>query len=768
MGSKSLAVLALSVLAAASPAAVAADWDHWRGPTRDGVSPEKGLPTRWSPTGENLVWRASFGARSGPVVVGDRLYVQNAVGSGDQVQERVVCLDADTGKQVWEHRFNVFHTDVPPHRLGWASPTVDAATGNVYAFGIDGQLLALSPAGKLLWDRSLTEEFGAITTHGGRTVSPFVEGDLLLVSALNSGWGDQARGSNRYFAFDKKTGETVWVATPQARHYDTNYSNPIAATIDGTRVLVVGGTDGAIHAIKVATGEPVWKYEMSKRSINTNPLVRGTTVYVTHSEENYDTSEMGQIAAIDGTAKGEIGKAQIRWRTDGFQGGYSSPVMDAERLYVADNGAVLGAFDLSTGKKLWDRSLGTIQKASLVWGDGKLYVGTENGRFYILKPGPAGVEVLDEDLLGTQEAPEAIIAPVAVSRGRIYLASMDGLYCIGKKAAAGAAKSAPAAALAAPAAAPAAPAAAPAGDPAWLQVRPAEVLVKPGERVRFRARLYDAQGRFVREDDGAAWSLDGLKGEVAKGELTTAADSGAQGGLVKATAGALSGTARVRVIPPLPWSYDFDGSTEKTPPRHWINATGKFVVRDRVDAAGPATSGAAGGVASATGNGAAPAPAPAAGKMLVKLSDNPFLRRARVFLGPPAWSDYTVEADVLATEKRRQMGDAGVIAQRYVLTLFGNSQRLDLQPWQANAARTIHVPFKWKPNTWYRLKLRVENASDGTTKVQGKAWPAADAEPAAWTVEHVDRLPHRNGAPGLYVDAPNEVMFDNVKVTPNS
>jgi hypothetical protein len=449
-----------------------------------------------------------------------------------------------------------------------------------------------------------------------------------------------------------------------------------------------------------------------------------------------------------------------------------------------DNGAVLGAFEIATGKKLWDRSLGTIQKASLAWADGHLYVGTENGHFYVLKPGPASVEIVDDDLLGTQDAPEAIIAPVAISGGHIYLASMDALYCIGKKTAHGPRK--PAAASAPPA-----PAAAAAGEPTWVQVRPAEVLVKPGERVRFRARLYDAHGRFIREDEGATWSLDGLKGDVAKGELTPAADAGAQGGLLKATVGGLSGTARVRVIPPLPWTYDFDAMTEKTPPRHWINATGKFVVRDRTsDAATPATGGA--GAPAASGNGgtppaappspatspaaaapaAPPAPAapsaPSAGKMLVKLSDNPFLRRARVFMGPAAWSNYTVEADVLATEKRRQMGDAGVIAQRYVLTLFGNGQRLDLQPWQANAARTVHKPFKWAANAWYRMKLKVQNAADGTTKVQGKVWPAAEPEPGEWTIEHVDRLPHRNGAPGIYVDAPNEVMFDNVNVTPNS
>jgi outer membrane protein assembly factor BamB len=704
------------------------DWPDWRGPNRDGRSAEKGLPSRWSPAGENLAWKAPYGSRSGPVIVGDRLYLHAPVGEKETVQERLLCLNADTGKPIWEVRFNVYHTDVPAHRVAWASPSVDRDTGSIYTLGVAGELRAVSPGGKLLWDRSLTEEFGAITTHGGRTVSPVVVDDLVVVSTLTAGWGDQARGNNRYFAFDKKSGETVWVSSPQPRHYDTNYSTPALANVDGTTLLIVGGSDGAIHALKAATGESVWRYDMSKRAILTSVVVEGTTVYTTHSEENLDTSEMGQIAALDATLKGEIKGEQAKWRSYGFQGGFSSPVIDGERLYQVDNGAVIGGFDLKTGKRLWEKPLGTIQKSSPVLADGKLYVGTENGKFYVLRPSATGVEVLDEDHLGSEADPEAIIASPAVARGRIYLASMGQLYAIGPKGSR--------AAAAAPKAAPK-PSATP-GEPAFVQLRPAEALVQPGQAVRYRVRLYDAKGQFVREEPAASWALDGLKGATENGSFTPAADAGPQAGLVKATLGGLTGTARVRVLPPLPWSVDFEDTTGDAPPRFWINSTGKFLVRDKDGT-----------------------------KAIAKLTEPQLTKRGRLFVGPVGASDYTVQADVLATEKRRQMGDGGVIAQRYVLVLFGNTQRLELQPWQANAPRTRSVDFAWKPETWYRVKLRVENLADGTTRVQGKAWAAADAEPAAWSLELLDKMPHRHGAAGIYADAPNEVFFDNLKVTAN-
>ena len=66
--------------------------------------------------------------------------------------------------------------------------------------------------------------------------------------------------------------------------------------------------------------------------------------------------------------------------------------------------------------------------------------------------------------------------------------------------------------------------------------------------------------------------------------------------------------------------------------------------------------------------------------------------------------------------------------QRYILTLFGNAQKLELQPWQAADEMTVRVPFAWNADTWYRMKLRVENLADGHVHVRGKVWPAAEPE----------------------------------------
>ena len=641
-----------------------------------------------------------------------------------------MCFNADTGKVLWEHRFNIYLSDVPPHRVGWASPVGDPSTGNIYVFSVGGSLMGLNRDGKVLWERSLGEDFGLLTTHGGRTVSPIIDGDLVIVSGVTFQWGQHGRGAHRFMAFDKKSGETVYVSAPGGRPYDTTYAPPIIVTVNGTRLLIQGASDGLTHAIKPQTGEPVWKHEISKRGLNTGVVVHGNTAILTHSEENLDSNEMGMMVAVDASAKGEIKKENIKWTKYGWQGGFSSPVLDGDRIYHIDNGANIGAFDVNSGKQLWLQNLGTIQKASPVFADGKLYVGTENGKFFILKPSATGCEILDEDQLGTEAQPEIIIGSAAVSNGRIFFATDTALYAIGKKANTSSSQTNTGSAVGSPVS----------SQPAThVQVVPTELILKPGDKVNFRVRLFDAQGTFIREEPSATWSLEQLKGTIENGKFTAGSESVAQGGLVKATVGGVSGTASVRVFPPLPWSETFDSFAANTLPPTWVNTTLKFTVRDQ------------------TGN-----------KVLAKLTEgSSLLSRARTYMGPSNWSNYTIEADVSATQKRRQQGDAGVIAQRYVLSLYGNSQMLHLEPWQPETARTKSMAFAWKPDTWYRLKLQVENLPDGTTRARGKAWPANEPEPSAWMIERIDPIPNRQGAPGLFGNGLAELYFDNIKVYAN-
>jgi hypothetical protein len=271
---------------------------------------------------------------------------------------------------------------------------------------------------------------------------------------------------------------------------------------------------------------------------------------------------------------------------------------------------------------------------------------------------------------------------------------------------------------------------------AQVQVFPYEAILDPGARQSYVVKVFDAAGNLIRNEPSTSvkWDVEGLQGAMdASGNFTAAATGSA--GFVKATVGGVTGQARVRVIPPLPWTYTFDGDKSPMP---WWTANLKTTI-GAVD-----------------GNG-----------VLIRPRDDTVGRRARLFMGRPDWSNYTVEADVRGVEMRRQRGDAGLINQRYALVLFGNAQKLELHPWQAADEMTVQVPFEWAANTWYKMKLRVDNQADGTALIRGKVWPAGQPEPAAWTIQKTDRIPHLKGAPGVYGDGISDVMWDNLRVYKN-
>ena len=229
---------------------------------------------------------------------------------------------------------------------------------------------------------------------GDACIPRFIAGDLVVISFLNSGWGDQSATRHRYFAFNKRTGELIWVSTPGGRPLDTTYSTPVVANINGQQLIIGGNADGGIYAMKQNTGEMVWGFKLSQRGINTSVIVSGTKVYASHSEENIDNTEMGRVVCIDATGTGDVTQTHEVWRYDAVNVGYASPTIHSGHVYVVDNSANVHAVSAETGKHLWIHNIGKVGKGSPVWADGKLYVTEVNGGFAILQPSETTCETL--------------------------------------------------------------------------------------------------------------------------------------------------------------------------------------------------------------------------------------------------------------------------------------------------------------------------------------------------------------------------------------
>ena len=199
-----------------------------------------------------------------PLVLNDRVYLINRAGEGTNLQERVICLDIESGKRLWEHRFNAFLTDIVAHRLGWSNLAGDPVTGHIYAHGVQGMMFCFSRDGQIIWKRSLTEELGRISGYGGRTNTPIIWGDLVILSSLTSSWGPYGKGAHRFWGMNKYTGEIVWWSNPGGKPLDTTYCVPILRG----GCLLVGLADGSVVKMVAETGETKWRFPFSKRGLN--------------------------------------------------------------------------------------------------------------------------------------------------------------------------------------------------------------------------------------------------------------------------------------------------------------------------------------------------------------------------------------------------------------------------------------------------------------------------------------------------------------------
>jgi outer membrane protein assembly factor BamB len=773
--------LAPGLLLIAGPAP-AGDWVHWRGPEQTGVSREVGLPDSFgldTPGQNGLLWRQPYGGRSAPLVLKGRVYTIGGYDMSLPTEgERVLCFDAETGKLLWENRFNVFHTDIVSSRLGWTTLTADPENERIYAHSTGGFLFCFDKDGKEIWRHSLTEEFGRVTGYGGRIVSPIFDSGLVIVSMISSSWGNHARGATRFLACDGNTGEIVWWGETPFPIKGTYYSNPVIAVIGGQRLMITGGGDGYVHAFKVRTGERVWSYRFSAGVVNPSPVVEGNYVYIAHGEENPEGGPIGRVICLDASrlvpVKGAKGEREptLVWEQKRLakRFGLSSPALFDGRLYMPDDSSELFCFNARTGKPLWRQKYGTVSRGAPLIADGKLYVFDVNAKLAIFKlKGDEEPEELDPIPIRRESGVgfvETHGTPIAVN-GKLYFLTQDHLYCIGKPGTTSPEYRALSPETPFNETAP----------PAGVRIFPADVTASSAAKLTFTLKFLDANGREVKAPADARidWSLPqpplpkgadpkaspppALNAELKAAGATAGVNLGKlprQQGYVAAKVSTLTAPlARVRVAARVPYSEDFEKTPLRAAPAGWNNVQNKFVVVEKDGS-----------------------------RVLLKVNTDsrPPFARANGYITDYTARNYAIEADIMGTEVRGRFPDAGLVNSRYTLILDGKSgspsgkRQVRIVSWEARPRVNVAAEFDWQPGVWYHARLSVE-PGEKTGLVRAKIWKRGDAEPGDWTLSYVDPSPNREGAAALYAYIPDpsisvknpgsEVYFDNVSITPN-
>ena len=441
--------LALSILspkgAQADP--VGEDWPQFLGPRANGISAETGLLNQWPTNGPPLAWEKNIGTGYGaPSVRSNLLMLHHRLAD----EEIIECFEAASGKSIWRYAYPSHFVDPYGYNNGPRSTPLLTAD-RCYTFGAEGKLVCLDlQTGKLVWQRDTGVDWNVPPAFFGVGSSPILEGGLLMVMV-----GGQPNSG--MVAFDANTGKTVWESVGERNwqgqpmagwpgeqkvswknwEKQASYATPVAATIHGRRHLLCLMRQGLV-SLNPTNGEvnfSFWFRSPANDSVNAmNPVVVDDLILL--SGAYYKIGSVLLRVKPDGRSVEEV------WRSTVLEIHWTTPIYRDGFLYAFSGrnepDAHFRCVEFKTGKLMWDRNEAWRQhstqtpavygRGSCIFADGNLIVLGEGGLLGLFKDDPKQPQEVARVQIPQLHHP-CWAAPV-LSRSRLYLRSEDRLVCL--------------------------------------------------------------------------------------------------------------------------------------------------------------------------------------------------------------------------------------------------------------------------------------------------------------------------------------------------
>lgn len=387
------------ILCALTSTTLAADWPAWGGPDHDGVWRETGILKSFPESGPKILWRtpiahgyASPAVAAGKVYVFDRRFADPKAPGGNPFKrgeipgdERLICLDAKTGKITWQV------ADPCAYTVSYASgprttPTIDGK--RVYTLGAEGDLRCRSTDdGSLHWHKDFKQLTGNKTPTWGFAASPLLEGELLICLAAGDG--------STVIAFDKVSGEERWRALSAK---EPGYCPPRIIEHNGQQLLIVWHPESA-NALDPLTGKLLWSIPWKLRSGLSvpNPQPFGDHLLFTSF---YNGS---MLLKLDGGKQPEIvwrsSEKTSEKRTEHLHGIINTAVIADGHFYGACSYGEFRCLELASGKRIWESLKPVGLEKPQRWGtvfvtphEDRYFLFSETGELAIAKLSPKGYE----------------------------------------------------------------------------------------------------------------------------------------------------------------------------------------------------------------------------------------------------------------------------------------------------------------------------------------------------------------------------------------
>ena len=403
-------------------AALSANWPSWRGPSGNGVSPEKNLPIEWSAT-ENIAWKVPLPQWSGatPVIWGDLIFLNVAEADGNALS--LWALRRSNGDVLWKKHLGGGNNKQRKQNMSSPSPVTDGST--VWVMTGTGILKAFDFKGTELWARDIQKDHGRFGLNWGYASSPLLHEGDLIVPVLH---GMKTDDPSYVLRIDGKTGKTEWRVerpTKAITESPDAYITPTAAKVGaGFEIVINGGDDVTGH--DPATGKELWR--ANGLNPENNPFYRIVASPIAHGDIVIAPSRERPMLALRAGGRGNITTSHKLWE---FNNGpdVPTPVTDGSYVYVVNDRGIAYCLELKTGKTVYgpERLASGTYSASPVLADGKIYVTSEDGVTSVYSAGPKFQRLAENTL------DDYTLSSIAVKEGQLFLRTAGWLWAIGAR-----------------------------------------------------------------------------------------------------------------------------------------------------------------------------------------------------------------------------------------------------------------------------------------------------------------------------------------------
>ncbi len=361
--------MVLTLVACSSVAS--AQWMQWGGPKQDFKAKSRGLADKWGEDGPKKLWNRDLGEGYSSILVDDgRLYTMYRPAE----QEAVVCLDAKTGKTIWEYKYD--SSPAPGHgdQFGRGPRSTPLIVGDrIYTIGVSGVMHCLNKQdGTVYWTHELWKELGGNVLNHGYSSSPIAYKDTVI--ALVGGEGASV------VAFDQTTGKVAW----KKNDFKNSYSTPMVIKLKGKDHLVTFMAEEII-GIDPSNGDFKWKYDISNQWKQNVCL----PIWDAKSRTLFFSVSGPGSRGLKLTRRGDSVETQEIWTARKIQFYHVTSVKIGDYVYGSTGGGAphfFSAINMKTGKIAW-RKRG-FSKATCVFADGKLIILDEDGQLGLASATP--------------------------------------------------------------------------------------------------------------------------------------------------------------------------------------------------------------------------------------------------------------------------------------------------------------------------------------------------------------------------------------------